>query len=118
MRKAFEGTGLLPDEVLWRKKEAFSDGVSSKEKSWYEIIQDRCRETISDEMLSNAKREWPHMTPETKESYYFRKVFTDNFGKHRHDILPHYWLPKWDRTGKEVDGYVDPSARTLQIYDD
>jgi asparagine synthase (glutamine-hydrolysing) len=118
LRKAFEGTGLLPDEVLWRKKEAFSDGVSSKEKSWYEIIQDRCRETISDEMLSNAKREWPHMTPETKESYYFRKVFTDNFGKHRHDILPHYWLPKWDRTGKEVDGYVDPSARTLQIYDD
>ena len=118
LRKAFEGTGLLPDEVLWRKKEAFSDGVSSKEKSWYEIIQDRCRETISDEMLSRASEEWPHMTPSTKESYYFRKVFTDNFGKHRHDVLPHYWLPKWDRSGKEVDGYVDPSARTLQIYDD
>ena len=69
-------------------------------------------------MLSRASEEWPHMTPSTKESYYFRQVFTDNFGKHRHDVLPHYWLPKWDRSGKEVDGYVDPSARTLQIYDD
>ena len=31
---------ILPREVLWRQKEAFSDGVSSQEKSWYEIIQD------------------------------------------------------------------------------
>jgi asparagine synthase (glutamine-hydrolysing) len=39
LRKAFDNK-LLPDAVLWRKKEAFSDGVSKKEKSWYSIIQD------------------------------------------------------------------------------
>ena len=118
LRKAFDGTGLLPDEVLWRKKEAFSDGVSSKEKSWYEIIQDRCEENISNDELKEAIRIWPHRTPETKESYYFRKLFTDNFGIQRHDVLPNYWLPKWDRTGQVIDKYVDPSARTLQIYND
>ena len=40
MRKSFESTGLLPDEILWRTKEAFSDGVSKLNKSWYQIIQE------------------------------------------------------------------------------
>ena len=40
LRKAFENTGILPSEVLWRKKEAFSDGISKKTKSWFEIIND------------------------------------------------------------------------------
>jgi asparagine synthase (glutamine-hydrolysing) len=118
LRKAFDGTGLLPDEVLWRKKEAFSDGVSSKEKSWYEIIQERCEEEVTNEMMQRAKVEWPHMTPSTKESYYFRKLFTDNFGVKRHNVLPKYWLPKWDSEGNTIDSYVDPSARTLQVYDE
>ena len=40
LRSAFSGTGLLPDKILWRPKEAFSDGVSSKEKSWFSLLQD------------------------------------------------------------------------------
>ena len=40
LRSAFSGTGLLPDKILWRPKEAFSDGVSSKEKSWYSLLQE------------------------------------------------------------------------------
>ena len=40
LRKAFDGTGLLPSEILWRPKEAFSDGVSSVKKSWYESLQE------------------------------------------------------------------------------
>lgn len=38
LRKAFDGLDLLPKEVLWRTKEAFSDGVSGVKRSWYEII--------------------------------------------------------------------------------
>ncbi len=45
LREAFAGTGLLPDAVLWRKKEAFSDGVSGPTKLWYEEIQDRVTTT-------------------------------------------------------------------------
>ena len=118
LRKAFDGLGLLPDEVLWRKKEAFSDGVSSKERSWYEIIQEDCEKNITNEMMEQSKKEWLHNTPPTKEAYHFRKIFTENFGVHRHNVLPNYWLPKWNKDGKEVDDYMDPSARVLDVYDE
>jgi asparagine synthase (glutamine-hydrolysing) len=118
LRKAFDGLGLLPDEVLWRKKEAFSDGVSSKERSWYEIIQEDCEKNITSEMMEQSKKEWLHHTPPTKEAYHFRKIFTDNFGVHRHNVLPNYWLPKWNKNGEEVNDYMDPSARVLDVYDE
>jgi asparagine synthase (glutamine-hydrolysing) len=45
LRKAFDlDEQYLPDDVLWRRKEAFSDGVSSRDKSWYEIIQEDVEE--------------------------------------------------------------------------
>lgn len=40
LRTAFDKTGLLPNDILWRPKEAFSDGISSIKRSWYEILQD------------------------------------------------------------------------------
>ena len=40
LRSAFSGTGLLPDKILWRPKEAFSDGVSSKEQSWFSVLKE------------------------------------------------------------------------------
>lgn len=47
LRAAFDKTGLLPNEILWRPKEAFSDGVSSVKRSWYEILQDHlCDQVI------------------------------------------------------------------------
>jgi len=110
--------GLLPDGVLWRKKEAFSDGISSKEKSWYEIIQDDCEKTVSDEAMNQAKTDWTHNTPTTKEAYHFRKIFTEKFGVNRHTILPNYWLPKWNKDGSEINKYTDPSARFLDVYND
>lgn len=116
LRKAFDGMDLLPDEVLWRKKEAFSDGVSSKEKSWYEIIQEDCEKNITNEMMSQAKTNWTHHTPPTKEAYHFRKIFTEKFGVERHNIIPNYWMPKWDKDGKVVEDYMDPSARVLSVY--
>jgi asparagine synthase (glutamine-hydrolysing) len=47
LRSAFSGTGLLPDKILWRPKEAFSDGVSSKEKSWFSLLQDHIENKVS-----------------------------------------------------------------------
>ena len=46
LRSAFTGKGLIPDEILWRPKEDFSDGVSSQKKSWYSIIQDYMAEQV------------------------------------------------------------------------
>ena len=43
--------------------------------------------------------------------------FIDTFGKNRLNIIPHYWLPRWNSEGIEVTSYMDPSARVLDIYD-
>ena len=52
LRSAFSGTGLLPDEILWRPKEAFSDGVSSKEKSWFSLLQDHVENKVSHTVIN------------------------------------------------------------------
>jgi asparagine synthase (glutamine-hydrolysing) len=113
-RKAFDNTSinfnLLPNEVLWRKKEAFSDGVSSKERSWFQMIQ----EHINKKFETN-KYELPEeiTTPPTKEAQYYLYKFIELFGINRVSILPHYWQPKWTTSG---DKFIDPSARVLDVY--
>ncbi len=115
LREAFRDSGILPEEVLWRKKEAFSDGVSG-EKSWYQIIQEHVEELISDEEFSNAEERYPYCTPQTKEAFYYRKVFCQIFGEERQEVIPGYWQPKWNKQGQEVTEYIDPSARVLSVY--
>ena len=117
LRQAFVDTKIIPDEVLWRKKEAFSDGVSGKKKSWFQIIQDHIEPLVTDEELKNASIVYPYHTPKTKEAYYYRKIFCQNFGSDRQIVIPHYWQPKWDSSGNEITEYIDPSARVLKVYE-
>ena len=112
LREAFSGD-LLPDEVLWRKKEAFSDGVSG-ERSWFTIIQEWVSHRVGDEDLDLAHIRFPYCTPTTKEAYYYRSVFCDMF-EGREELIPGYWQPKWTANGV-CTGYVDPSARTLGTF--
>ena len=114
LREAFTGTGLLPDEVLWRKKEAFSDGVSTPETSWFQILQTWIESKVSDSDMMG--KEFPYCTPASKEAYYYRRIFCEIFGAHRQQVIPGYWQPKWDSMGKEVTEYMDPSARVLDVY--
>ena len=115
LREAFSQTGLLPDEVLWRKKEAFSDGISG-EKSWYKIIQEYVENLVTDNEMLLAKETFPYCTPQTKEAFYYRKVFCQIFGEDRQEVIPGYWQPKWNKQGQEVTEYIDPSARVLGVY--
>jgi asparagine synthase (glutamine-hydrolysing) len=115
LREAFKDTHIIPDEVLWRRKEAFSDGVSG-EKSWFQIIQDWIEDKVSDDEMSQAHTTYPFCTPQTKEAYYFRKIFCEIFGEERQPVVPSYWQPKWNSKGQEVTGYIDPSARILDVY--
>lgn len=117
LREAFVDTKIIPDEVLWRKKEAFSDGVSGKEKSWFQIIQEHVENLVTDNELKNASRKYPYHTPKTKEAYYYRKLFCSYFGERNQEVIPHYWQPKWDADGKEITEYIDPSARVLKVYE-
>jgi len=108
LRKAFENTNTIPNEVLWRKKEAFSDGVSGKERSWFEILQDFIKTQVTEEEWHQSNINAPSL-----EAYYYKKIFIEIFGTNRLNILPHYWQPKWQNN----DGkYIDPSARVLNVY--
>lgn len=109
LRKAFEKDNLLPLEVLWRRKEAFSDGCSSKERSWHSIIKEYVDKIITDKEFEDNKEKYKHNKPMLKESYYYRKLYNKFYPKTEH-VIPHFWLPKW--CGKQID----PSARELKNY--
>lgn len=111
LRESFSDKNLIPDSVLYRKKEAFSDGVSSKSKSWYQIMQNDIDNKMSNEEYNIYKSYITHLTPITKESMFYRSIFIDSFGKgNANNILKEFWMPKWSNTN-------DPSARTLDNYD-
>jgi asparagine synthase (glutamine-hydrolysing) len=100
----------LPDEILWRSKEAFSDGVSGIKKSWFEQIQDHIETIISDEEFHRESQKFIHCPPTSKESYYYRKKFGEYFGEQHAKVIPYFWLPKWS------GDIQDPSARKLSTY--
>jgi asparagine synthase (glutamine-hydrolysing) len=108
IRKAFSEIepNLLPEEVLWRKKEAFSDGVSPKEKSWYLIVKEKYNQLISDKEFE-TRFDMDNFMPICKESFYYRKKFNELFGDNEH-VIPRYWLANWTTS-------TDPSARTLKM---
>lgn len=72
LRSAFNDANLLPQNILWRHKEAFSDGVASIKKSLFQIIQDIVEDRVQDVDLEQADVKYPHCTPKTKEAYYYR----------------------------------------------
>jgi asparagine synthase (glutamine-hydrolysing) len=92
-RKAFEG--WLPDEIIWRRKEGFSDGVSSLDKPLYKVIQDYCdripKEIVPENFVS-------------KEAFYYKMVFDKLFPTY--DLQMVDWMPKWTNT-------TDPSGRLV-----
>ena len=103
LRRAFSdyfedslGRQILPDEILWRRKEAFSDGVSSQGRSLFIILQEK---------IGLKKGVEPSIE---LEKIYYKEIF-DNLYPNCSSILPYYWMPKYTNA-------TDPSARTLEIY--
>ena len=102
LRSAFSGSGLLPESVLWRRKEAFSDGMSGSESgSWFAIARlaaiEETRGIFGDGVES--------------EKAWYRSVFAGHYGEVcEAAATPHYWMPKF------VPGITDPSARNLPSY--
>ena len=76
LRKAFDDNSYLPDEVLWRQKEQFGDGVGY---SWIDSIRDFVETEVSDQQLANAAFRFPVNTPDTKEGYFYRTIFEGYF---------------------------------------
>lgn len=98
----------LPDKVLYRSKEAFSDSVSSDKLNWVKSIHAFSENIYSDSDLEN--NEFVINKPKTKDALLFRKIFNEIYPG-RDNIIPHYWLPKFQK--QEI---FDPSAKILDCY--
>jgi asparagine synthase (glutamine-hydrolysing) len=74
LRKAFED--YLPESIVWRQKEQFSDGVGY---NWIDTLKALTSASITDEQMKNAKFRFPINTPMSKEEYYYRAIFSEHF---------------------------------------
>ena len=74
VREAF--ADMLPDEIVWRQKEQFSDGVGY---SWIDTLKKITSELVTDEQMAHAAERFPVNTPLNKEEYYYRSIFASHF---------------------------------------
>lgn len=110
LREAFntKDDPFLPEEILWRQKEQFGDGVGY---NWIDTLKTHCEDIISDEEFATAAKRYPHNTPDTKEAFFFRKVF-EGYYPEEHSIKSVLkWIPKWQKNS-------DPSGRAAEIHID
>lgn len=114
VRLACKDKNYIPNEVLWRTKEAFSDGVSSQEESWYDTIHRFVNGILTEPIESYDVYRRSYNPPKTKEQVFYRMIFEKWFGTSDTvaKTVPYFWMPKF------VTGANDASARTLKVYQD
>ena len=109
LRHAFEKDGILPPEILWRQKAAFSDAVGHSMvddlKAWAETL-------YSDEAFRAGCAKYAYRPPFTKESLLYRDIF-EKYYPGQAEMIADFWMPNPDWEGCRVD---DPSARVLSNY--
>ena len=114
LRKAFEG--YIPNSILWRQKEQFSDGVGY---SWINGLKATAEREITDGMMRGATERFPVKTPETKEAYFYRQIFETHFPWataincvpwERSIACSTETALKWDKAFQNI---VDPSGRAV-----
>lgn len=109
LRHAFEADHLLPENILWRQKAAFSDAVGH---SMVDDLKAYAEEQYTDAAFDTLRRKYDHGTPFTKESLLYRELFEKHYpGQGR--MVKDFWMPNRDWEGCHVS---DPSARVLANY--
>lgn len=107
LRAAFTDN-YLPDEVLWRQKEQFSDGVGY---DWIDSIRSYAESQINDEEFCQADKLYPFNTPQTKEAFYYRTLFEELFPAESYAHTVTRWLPRLDWGCNQ-----DPSGRAQTVH--
>ncbi|MCF6442285.1 asparagine synthase B [Pseudoalteromonas luteoviolacea] len=119
IREGFDG--YIPDDVLWRQKEQFSDGVGY---SWIDSLRDYAEAQVSDQDIANAHYRFPINTPDSKEAYFYRTIFEEHFpGDAAAKCVPHgksvaCSTPEalaWDAS---FENNADPSGRAANVHND
>lgn len=121
LRKAFDDPDdpYLPEEVLWRQKEQFSDGVGY---DWVDGLREYAEQEVSDEEFAARAERFPHEPPATKEYYMLRSIFEEHFvtgraaghcatatvptGKSIACSTPEAlaWDPEWEKSAGDISG--------------
>lgn len=99
----------MPDSILWRQKEQFSDGVGY---SWIDGLKAHAESVVTDEEMAKAGEKYKLDTPETKEAYYIRQIFESHFPTDAAASTAVRWIPK-----KEWGCSSDPSGRSVAIHE-
>ena len=85
LRKSFDNQGYIPQDILWRQKEQFSDGVGY---NWIDGLKSYADDLISDKSLSRARFVFNNNIPKTKEGYLYRMIFERKFPKETASLVP------------------------------
>lgn len=110
LRSAFVSS-VIPNEILWRTKHAFSDATSIVgNDSWKETLKRHAETQITDSRFACRQQLYPVNTPQTKEDMLYRELF-DSYGYR--DTIPYKWLPNWapadltDASATALPGFVE-----------
>ena len=109
LRHAFEKDRLLPDDILWRQKAAFSDAVGH---SMVDDLKAYAEEKYTDQEFETLRRKYDYCTPFTKESLLYREIF-EKYYPGQAPMIKDFWMPNKSWKGCDVN---DPSARVLANY--
>ncbi len=108
LRTAFMDSELLPSKVLWRRKEAFSDGISRAEKSWFEMAKAEGERLAGNDNWRQKAAVYTVNPPPTAEALWYRTLFHESYPEvAAAAAAPAMWMPRF------VANATDPSARTL-----
>ncbi|KAG9305655.1 hypothetical protein G9A89_022577 [Geosiphon pyriformis] len=114
LRKAFDVSTTddprpyLPEDILWRQKEQFSDGVGY---SWIDSLKDAAEAHVTNQQFAEATKRWPRDTPTTKEAYWYREQFESWFPQEACTTSVVRWIPRSDWGCPE-----DPSGRAQAVH--
>lgn len=110
LRTAFAEDGILPKQVLWRRKEAFSDGISRAEKSWFQLAAAQGEAVVDSTGWKAAAAAYEVNPPPTAEAFWYRELFHQRYPVAASAaVAPAMWMPRFVNA-------TDPSARTLSLY--
>ena len=109
LRHAFEQDHLLPDEILWRQKAAFSDAVGH---SMVDDLKAYAETLYTDEAFERRRSQYDYARPFTKESLLYREIF-EKYYPRQAAMIKDFWMPNRSWPGCNVN---DPSARVLSNY--
>ena len=101
---------FLPEEILWRTKNAMSDATSVK-SGWKEYLKSYCESQVTDSRFESRQEIYPYCTPQTKEDMYYRELFTRH--KYTANTIPYKWMSSWCDPN-----CTDSSASVIDVFEE